>query len=104
MRISQSKVLPECPHVVALPRQCVTARVSQHMRMGLERKAGFDTCSFDHFRKARLRERLAAPRCKHEFGPDFLLELDLAQGSKLSTQNAMGAWQTIIEPAHRQGR
>jgi len=49
----------QCARVVAPVRQCIAARVAQHVRMNAEFKFGFDTGPHDHFGEARRSERRA---------------------------------------------
>jgi hypothetical protein len=55
--VSVAEVSLQCPGVVPPVCKCVTAGVSEHMRMGLQAKLGLSACALDHASEAGGSER-----------------------------------------------
>jgi hypothetical protein len=86
------------PGVVPLVGEGVAAGVPQHVRVGLELKAGASGRSLDHPGEAGRGERRAALADEDE-GRRRGLAMQPAQSAELVALDRVGAWGAVLDPS-----
>ena len=86
------------PRVVPPVCKRVPARMTQHVRVRLDRKFGLGGGSIDHAREASGGEWGAALRCEHEGRLRFLIALEPPQGAQFVAKDRMGAGRALLGP------
>jgi len=66
LNIFVAEIRLQCARVVAPIRQCITARMAQHVRVHTELELSLDAQPRDHLGEARAGERCAPLRHEHE--------------------------------------
>ena len=103
LNVAVAEISLQCTGVVALVGQRIPASVPKHVRVRLEGQLGLPARPFDNAGEASRTKRCPAFRGEHEGRLGFLLALKPPQRPQFVSEDRMGAWGALLDPADVQG-